>query len=75
MTERSLKRRLAQTGSTHSDIVQGARFSIASDLLRDSDLSITDIAFAAGYENAPHFPRAFKRLTGMTPRDYRCGLA
>ncbi len=75
MSERTLQRRLAQSGSTYSEIVQEARFSIASDLLADSDLNIADIAFAAGYENAPHFSRAFKRLTGMTPRDYRCGLA
>jgi AraC-like DNA-binding protein len=75
MSERSLQRRLAQCGSTYSDIVKDARFSIASDLLVDSDLNIADIAFATGYENAPHFSRAFKRLTGMTPRDYRGALA
>jgi AraC-like DNA-binding protein len=75
MSERTLQRRLAQSGATYSDIVQEARFSIASDLMADSDMNIADIALAAGYENAPHFSRAFKRLTGMTPRDYRCGLA
>ena len=75
MGERTLQRRLAQSGSTYSDIVQEARFSIASDLMADADLNIADIAFAAGYDNEPHFSRAFKRLTGMTPRDYRCSLA
>lgn len=75
MSERTLQRRLAQSGSTYSEIVQETRFSIASDLLTDSDLNIADIALAAGYENAPHFSRAFKRLMGMTPRDYRGGLA
>jgi AraC-like DNA-binding protein len=75
MSERTLQRRLAQSGLTYSEIVQEERFSIASDLLADPDLNIADIAFAAGYENAPHFSRAFKRLTGMTPRDYRCRLA
>jgi AraC-like DNA-binding protein len=75
MSERTLQRRLAHSGLTYSGIVQEARFSIASDLMADSDLNIADIAFAAGYENAPHFSRAFKRLTGMTPRDYRCSLA
>jgi AraC-like DNA-binding protein len=70
-----LQRRLAQSGSTYSEIVQEARFSTASALLADSDLNIADIAFAAGYDNAPHFSRAFKRLTGMTPREYRCALA
>ena len=72
MSERTLQRRLAQSRTTYSAIVQEARFSIASDLMVDSDLNIADIAFAAGYENASHFCRAFKRLTGMTPRDYRC---
>jgi AraC-like DNA-binding protein len=75
MSERTLQRRLAQSGLTYSDIVQESRFSFASDLMADSDLNIADIAFAAGYENAPHFSRAFKRLTGMTPRDYRCSQA
>lgn len=72
MSERSLQRRLAQSRTTYSAIVQEARFLIASDLMAGSDLNIADIAFAAGYENASHFCRAFKRLTGMTPRDYRC---
>jgi len=35
MSERTLQRRLAQSGSTYSEIVQEARFSIASDLLAD----------------------------------------
>ena len=69
MSERTLQRRLAQSGSTYSKIVQEARFSIASELLADPHLNITDIAFAAGYDNTPHFSRAFKRLTGMRPRD------
>jgi AraC-like DNA-binding protein len=75
MSERTLQRRLAQSRTTYSAIVQEARFLIASDLMADSDLNIADIAFAAGYENASHFCRAFKRLTGVTPRDYRCDLA
>jgi AraC-like DNA-binding protein len=74
MSERTLQRRLAQSRTTYSAIVQEARFLIASDLMADSDLNIADIAFAAGYDNPPHFSRAFKRLTGITPRDYRCAL-
>jgi AraC-like DNA-binding protein len=74
-SERTLQRRLAQSRMTYSQIVQEARFSIASDLLADSDLNMTDIAFATGYDNAPHFSRAFKRLTGVTPSDYRCARA
>lgn len=71
MSERTLQRRLAQCGLTYSGIVEEVRFDIASDLLADPSLNIIDIAHAAGYGNAPHFSRAFRRLTGMSPRDYR----
>lgn len=70
-SERSLQRRLAQSGTGYSEIVQQARLAIARDLMADPDLNIADIAFAAGYENATHFSRTFKRLTGMTPRAFR----
>jgi AraC-like DNA-binding protein len=75
ISERSLQRRLAQIGTAYSEILQQARFAVASDLLAEPDMTIADIAFAAGYENAAHFSRAFKRLTGMTPRDYRRNAA
>ena len=71
MSQRTLQRRLAQSGWTYSQLVEDARFSIASELLADPALNITDIALAAGYDNPSHFSRAFKRITGMTPRDYR----
>ena len=40
VSERTLQRRLAQSGLTYSQIVQDARFSITSDLLVDLDLDI-----------------------------------
>jgi AraC family transcriptional regulator, positive regulator of tynA and feaB len=33
--------------------------------------SITSIAFQCGFSNTAHFSRAFRKLYGMTPRDYR----
>jgi AraC-like DNA-binding protein len=71
LSERTLQRRLAQCGRTFYRIVEEVRFDIASDLLADPSRNIIDIAHAACYGNAPHFSRAFKRLTGMRPRDYR----
>ena len=54
-----------------STIIQQARFEIARELLGNPSVSITDIAFAAGYENPQHFSRAFRRLTGVSPRSFR----
>ncbi len=70
-----MQRRLLESGTSYSEIVQDAGFSIASDLLADSDRNIADIVFAVGYNNAPNSSRACKRLTGMAPRDYRRSAA
>lgn len=42
---------------------------LASSLRRGQ--TITEIAFAGGFNSTPHFARAFRRQYGMTPREYR----
>ena len=63
--------RRTSIGTLHPD-VQRAVIGAPTGFAR---VAAADIAFSAGYDNAPHFCRAFKRLTGMTPRDYRRSLA
>ena len=36
-----------------------------------SDISVADAAFSAGFHDLTTFARAFKRITGMTPREYK----
>jgi len=40
-------------------------------LLKRSDASIVEIAFAVGYNNLSHFNRYFRRIMGKSPREYR----
>lgn len=40
----------------------------AGDLLRNSSVSIAEIADKVGYDSEAAFSRAFKRVTGKTPR-------
>ena len=47
------------------------RIGEAQTLLIDSAMSITDIALSVGYGSSSHFNRAFQKLTGMSPRNYR----
>ncbi len=47
------------------------RIESAKERLRCSDRTITEIAFACGYENSAHFATAFSRLVGMSPGQYR----
>ena len=68
---RTLQRLLRGQGLKYNDMVQDARMRHAVAMLRDSDLSITEIALRLGYNDTAHFTRAFKRWTGMTPSKYR----
>jgi AraC-like DNA-binding protein len=47
------------------------RVALASRLLATTSLSIKEVAAAAGYTNASHFCRQFKRVCGCTPVTYR----
>ncbi len=47
------------------------RISQAKRLLSETDLSVTAVARSVGYEDNLYFSRAFKKLTGRTPTDYR----
>lgn len=47
------------------------RIEQAVTLLRDTDLSVTDIAFATGWESLGTFGRIFRDITGRSPGDMR----
>lgn len=68
---RTLQRRLAHLGLSYSDLLDTVRYENASKLLRDTDCRIIDVAFSSGYTDPAHFSRAFRRMTGVTPRQFR----
>jgi AraC-like DNA-binding protein len=68
---RTLQRRLAGFGISYSILAQHARFESAVDLLKDPDHKSLDIARAAGYRDPSNFARAFRRIAGVSPREYR----
>ena len=43
----------------------------ACTLLRDTDLGVTEIAFATGWASLGTFGRIFRDITGRSPRDLR----
>jgi AraC-like DNA-binding protein len=68
----TLRRRLAEEGTTHSEILDGVRRDLAMLYLRDSHIPIREIAFLLGYAQSNAFHNAFKRWTaGVAPADYR----
>lgn len=68
---RSLQRRLSLAGLTYSELLEAARFEKAAKLLRTTDAKVIEVAFAAGYADPAHFTRAFRRMSGTTPRRFR----
>jgi len=71
MSPRTLKRKLAEHGTTYSAIRDDLRRQRALLLLDNRALSIGDIAARLGYSELPNFTRAFRKWTGMTPQAYR----
>jgi AraC-like DNA-binding protein len=71
MDPSSLRRRLAREGTSFRTIVQDIRYEAAKLLIRESDLTLAEIAIALGYAEISVFTRAFRRWSGVTPSEWR----
>lgn len=60
-----------QTGGNFSDYLEQIRINQACELLSFSNLCINDIALRIGYNSDHAFRRAFKKVRGVNPADYR----
>ena len=71
ISPRTLKRWLQEVGWTYSELLGKSRFGLAKELLETTDQKIAEIAREAGYQTPSNFARAFRRVAGVTPRQYR----
>ena len=71
ISERTLQRRLHDAGYSYSELVDEVRYATACGMLKDTQMSMTDIARALGFAHGSNFSRAFHRWSGMTPSTYR----
>lgn len=58
-------------GASLYSFIRVQKMESAAKMLRDTDLTILEIAGKHGYENASKFAGAFKTVMGMTPKEYR----
>lgn len=63
----------AYTGFTVMSYVRGRKLDLAAERLRNSNDKIAEIAYDYGFESHDVFGRAFKRVYGITPENYRRG--
>lgn len=59
------------TGKSPQEFLISYRMTKAAELLKLTELSISDIGNAVGYPNQLHFSRAFKNVYGISPRQWR----
>ncbi len=75
LTERYLGTVIRQTsGTTAKDWIDRALITQAKVLLRHSDKSVMQISEDLDFPNPSFFSKYFKRLTGMTPGEYKKGV-
>jgi len=68
---RTLARRLSENGTSYQAVIDRLRFQVARDRLVNSDSRIIDIASAVGFGDPANFTRMFRRVAGLTPRQFR----
>lgn len=60
-----------ETGVSLSEYIQSVRMEQAKQLLAESNDKISSVAEAVGYSHFSHFAKLFKKITGITPQEYR----
>jgi AraC-like DNA-binding protein len=68
LSERTLRRRLAEAGTSYRQLVDEVRSALAAELLGSGRLLVGDVAVRLGYAEATSFIAAHRRWTGRTPR-------
>ena len=71
VTERTFRRHLKTAGLSYSELVDETRYRRSLVLLKDSSLSITELALILGYRYPENFTRAFRKRVGVSPSEYR----
>jgi len=70
-SKRTLARRLADCETSYQAVIDNVRFSKAKRLLEKSDISVADIAWSLGFSDQANFTRMFRRIGGLSPRQFR----
>ena len=71
MSTRSLHRKLKEKGVSYKTILDDTRKHLALQLIKQTDLSITEISYQLGFYDSSSFSRSFKRWSGLSPSHYR----
>lgn len=72
MSKATLYRKLKTlTGQSTNEFIQNIRLKYATKLLKETDKTISEIAYEVGFTDPYYFSRAFKKLLGHSPKGWR----
>ena len=60
-----------ETGTSFNRYLNNVRITKAKELIRSGNLRLTDISQMVGYDDQSYFTKVFRRITGMSPHEYR----
>ncbi len=63
-----------ETGETLMMYIAGLRIQKAKQYIKENAGTLTEIAFMVGYDDYTYFNKVFRKLTGISPRDYKKNL-
>lgn len=59
------------TNQSARDFIRSIRLKQAANLLREKNLSVSEVAYATGFSNLSHFSNTFRDLYGISPSEYK----
>ena len=59
------------TGESPHQFVLRQRVERAKEMLREAEMRVLDVAVACGFKTQQHFARVFRRISGVSPTEYR----
>jgi AraC-like DNA-binding protein len=71
LSVRTLHRRLTEEGQHYQGIVDEVRSALAIEFLRNTTLSVEEVACRVGFTESSNFRKAFRRWTGQSPARFR----
>lgn len=71
MSESSLRRRLAEHGTTVGEVVRDMRLEVALLLLQTTQLPVNEVSLRCGYDSHSRFTAAFRKRYGFPPSFFR----
>ena len=64
-----------EMGSTFIEYLIGKRMERAKELLRTTQMRSFEVAYKVGYRDPHYFSSTFKKMQGMTPKEYRMSFS